>query len=68
MLATPDGDVPCGYLPRYLDSELEELLSELPALAIDGAKGVGKTETASRHVDVVLELDSPEVRQLSSWT
>lgn len=64
MLATPDGDAPGGYLPRYLDSEIEELLSELPALAIDGAKGVGKTETASRHVDVVLELDSPEVRQL----
>ncbi|MDU0348739.1 ATP-binding protein [Actinomyces sp. MRS3W] len=53
-----------GYLPRYLDEEIEGLLAGLPALSIDGPKGVGKTETASRHVNAVLPLDFPETRQL----
>jgi len=38
-----------GYLPRVLDRELDELLSTLPAVVIEGAKGVGKTRTASRR-------------------
>ena len=33
-------------------------MSELAAIAIDGAKGVGKTETAERRVRTVLKLDS----------
>lgn len=40
------------YLLRYIDAELDEL-SAAPAIAIDGAKGVGKTETSVRCVDVV---------------
>lgn len=55
---------PEDYLPRYLDEELRELFTQLPAIAIDGAKGVGKTETAQRWVEHVLALDNPEVRQL----
>jgi predicted AAA+ superfamily ATPase len=47
------------YLPRVVDLELDDLLGELPALAVDGAKGVGKTETASRLADLVIELDDP---------
>lgn len=47
------------YLPRIVDDELTELMGELPAIAVDGAKGVGKTETATRHADRVVALDDP---------
>jgi len=47
------------YLPRVVDLELDDLLSALPAIAVDGAKGVGKTETALRRAHRVLELDDP---------
>jgi len=36
------------YLPRLVDQRLAELLAGLPAVVIEGAKGVGKTRTASR--------------------
>jgi hypothetical protein len=35
-----------------VDGELDELLSAVPALLVDGAKGVGKTVTASRRAGV----------------
>lgn len=47
------------YLRRSLDDELDGLLPQLPALAIDGPKGVGKTATAQRRVQTTLALDSP---------
>jgi uncharacterized protein len=49
-----------AYRPRILEAELDELLLSLPALAIEGAKGVGKTETASRRVQTVHRLDDPD--------
>lgn len=52
------------YLHRYIDQELNELLPEAAAIALDGAKGVGKTVTASRRVDSVLHMDTPDVRLL----
>lgn len=61
MLSEPTGD---GYLPRYLDYELDELWGQIPALSIDGAKGVGKTESASRRVDQIFHMDNPEVKTL----
>lgn len=48
------------YLPRYIDIELDDLLTEARALALDGAKGVGKTETARRRCDTTFLLDEPE--------
>ena len=45
------------YLSRIVDHELDELLVALPAIAVDGAKGVGKTATASRRADRVVKLD-----------
>jgi len=33
------------YSERVIDKELDELLPELPAIALHGPKGVGKTET-----------------------
>ncbi|MSR19959.1 MAG: ATP-binding protein [Gemmatimonadetes bacterium] len=47
------------YLPRVVDEELDELLRELPAVAIEGPKGVGKTETARRRARTVYQLDDP---------
>lgn len=48
------------YRPRILESELDELFADLPAIAIEGAKGVGKTETASRRAATVHRLDDPD--------
>lgn len=54
------------YLTRTTDSELDELLPGLAAIALEGAKGVGKTETARRRARTVLALDDPVERQLLS--
>lgn len=46
------------YLRRVVDTELDELLPELAAVALDGLKGVGKTATAERRATTVFRLDS----------
>lgn len=48
------------YTPRVIDKELDELFSSLAAIAIEGPKGVGKTETASRRASTIHKLDEPE--------
>jgi hypothetical protein len=48
-----------SYTLRVLDQELDEILGSLPALAIEGPKGVGKTETASRRAATIHRLDDP---------
>ena len=53
-----------SYLPRIVDAELDELVTGLPAIALEGAKGVGKTATARRRAATVLLLDRPEERAL----
>ena len=53
------------YTPRILDGELDELLGALPAVALEGPKGVGKTATAERRVTSVFRLDSPAQRQIA---
>jgi predicted AAA+ superfamily ATPase len=40
-----------------LDAYLRDVLAALPAVALDGPKGVGKTETARRLAASVIELD-----------
>jgi predicted AAA+ superfamily ATPase len=54
------------YLPRVVDAELDELLIGLPAIAVEGPKGVGKTATAGRRANTILALDEPGARQLLS--
>ncbi|MDR1853221.1 MAG: DUF4143 domain-containing protein [Propionibacteriaceae bacterium] len=49
-----------NYVVRAMDTLLGELLDELPAIALEGAKGVGKTATAKRHAKRVFSLDAPE--------
>lgn len=51
------------YLPRIIDSELDGLFAALPALAIDGLKGIGKTTTAEQRAARVFQLDSHSVRE-----
>ena len=48
-----------SYHRRIVDRELDELLSAVPAVALEGPKAVGKTATALRRVDRVLRLDVP---------
>ena len=46
-----------AYQPRVIDTELDALLSGLPAIAIEGPKGVGKTATAARRARTIYRLD-----------
>lgn len=51
------------YRPRVLDGELDELMAGLPAIAIEGAKAVGKTSTASQRAATAHQLDDPDQRE-----
>ena len=48
-----------SYRRRVIDDELDELLESLPAISIEGAKGVGKTWTASQRTETAFSLDDP---------
>ena len=50
------------YRQRVVDVELDELLAGVAAIAITGARGVGKTETASRRAATVYRLDDRPIR------
>ncbi len=53
-----------AYLARTVDAELDQLLPVAPAVALDGPKGVGKTDTARRRADAALYLDEPAQREV----
>lgn len=55
-----------GYHRRVLDAELDELFGQLPAISIDGPKGVGKTTTAVQRAATTFELDRPEIAEIVS--
>jgi predicted AAA+ superfamily ATPase len=46
------------YLPRVVDAELDRRLAAIGAVLIDGPKGCGKTETASRRAVSVVRFDT----------
>ena len=52
-----------AYRTRILDTELDSLLSAAPtapvAIAVEGARAVGKTSTASERAATTYELDDP---------
>ena len=52
-------DLPTTYRRRIVDDELDEILSDLPAIAIEGPKGVGKTRTALQRAKTTHRLDDP---------
>lgn len=51
------------YVRRILDAELDELFRQVPAIALDGPKGVGKTTTAEQRAMGLAKLDSKSVRE-----
>jgi uncharacterized protein len=53
------------YRTRVLDTELDELLPALAAIAVEGAMGVGKTATAVRRAATVVQLDEPAQRAVA---
>lgn len=55
-----------SYTTRIVDAELDELIGSVAALAIEGAKGVGKTATAARRAATVRELDRPGPRSVAA--
>ena len=50
-----------SYRPRMADDHIAYLLTEFPAVVINGARAIGKTTTASQHVDQIVRLDDPGV-------
>ena len=46
-----------GYSPRLVDSLIDRLLTELPALFIVGPRATGKTTTAARRARTIVHLD-----------
>lgn len=53
-----------AYQRRILDDTLDDLFPELAAIALEGAKGVGKTATASQRATTILSLDRPAQREI----
>lgn len=57
-------DMPESYTSRCMDVVLDTLLRELPAISIEGAKGVGKTATASQRCASRFDLDDMTIIEL----
>ncbi|HVW90866.1 MAG TPA: DUF4143 domain-containing protein [Gaiellaceae bacterium] len=55
---------PDTYTRRVIDAELDELFGSLTAVALEGAKAVGKTATAAERARTVYQLDDDEQRAL----
>lgn len=53
------------YARRILDGVLDELLSQLPALALEGPKAVGKTATALQRARTVRDFDDLTQRAIA---
>lgn len=51
------------YTRRLVDETLDRWLPDLPAIALEGAKGVGKTATASQRAHETFSLD-----RSATWT
>ena len=54
-----------SYRRRILDDKLDVLLQGLSAVAIEGAKAVGKTATATQRASVIYRLDDPAQRDIA---
>lgn len=53
-----------AYQRRIVDDVLDDLFPHLAAIALKGAKGVGKTATASQRAATVLTLNEPRQREV----
>ena len=63
LLSMKDAD-DTGYIPRIVDRRLDEMLAGLPAVALEGPRAVGKTETALRRARTVHRLDDEQHLEL----
>lgn len=52
------------YRRRVVDNELDELMTGVAAIAIEGPRGVGKTKTALGRAATAYRLDDPAVRAI----
>lgn len=52
------------YQRRIVDDVLDELFPHLAAIALEGAKGVGKTATASQRAATTFSLNIPAQREI----
>ena len=66
MSSSPTPAAPKLYERRVLDDVLDELLPQLPAVALEGAKAVGKTATALQRARTIRRLDDPGQRALAA--
>ncbi|MGJ9412650.1 ATP-binding protein [Aeromicrobium sp. CF4.19] len=57
-------DLKRTYLGRHVDVELDELMTGIAAIALDGPKAVGKTATALRRARTSFRLDHAQDREL----
>lgn len=55
-----------NYLHRTIDDELDSLMPFAAAIALEGPKGIGKTDTAKRRADSIYSLDDPALRAVIS--
>ena len=60
----PDRTFTAGYVRRVVDDDLDELFGALPALLLDGPKGVGKTATGLQRCRTVRRLDDQAQRAI----
>lgn len=54
-----------AYIERIVDRELDELFDALPAIALEGARAIGKTETAMRRARTTYLLDREAQRAVA---
>ena len=52
------------YVRRIIDTQLDTMMGLLPAIAIEGAKGVGKTATAKQRTTNVFTLDDEQTNEI----
>ncbi|HSV38067.1 MAG TPA: DUF4143 domain-containing protein [Nocardioidaceae bacterium] len=53
-----------SYRRRVIDELLDDLFPDLAAIALEGAKGVGKTATAMQRAQSLISLDLPAQREI----
>lgn len=51
------------YLPRVVDSEIDELMEIMGAVLIEGCKWCGKSTTGLHHSKSVIEFQNPDKKQ-----
>ena len=52
------------YGPRVVDAQIDALFTALPAISVEGARGVGKTTTARQRAATFLALDDAPVLEV----